>query len=352
MIETLPLELALTILEYAILDDTTTGARCARLSRTLSSYVTPMLYDTVVLRHWRSTRAFEKLLTGDLDPTPSSVSAALVSPTYHTHKRRGSAFTAETRRLKPLGLALVRHLSAPFLQLHAVPGRGEPIIYSLAARCPNLKSLQLLQLPMSSAEVQSLVTRCAALEELFVLVPYSGPVPAMRRLFFHGSAIMHDPRIFRVAQAAWVVPTTPSPSPTHHPSVRARSSLTHVSLTHGLYERTSSTLASVRTLLAYSTLQVLVVRLLSLTFGAVIEDDSEVDVKQTALWEGMAALKDPRVRAGVATSTQVPAAATRMSTSEPSQTAMVRMFEDHVRQRRTQTAEGLWTFGEQVWTPS
>jgi len=351
MLLNLPTELIVAVVVMATCGDTATGASCARVCRGLAALVTPLLYETVVLRHWRSTRAFERLLTGH---TPSI-------PVRTIDSARGKRFPSQTSARPSRPLDHVRHLSAPFLDLASIPGRGEPILHTLAARCPNLRSLQLLQLPSSTPEVQGLVARCTALEELFVLVPYSGPVPIMRRLFFHSAAVVHESKSYLIDPVRshivhtndHLLTTTLSQATrtTTKPSIPSSiSRLTHVSITHGISERPGATLTSVRTLLSSTALQVLVVRLVSLpqAKGATIEEQHELEPRDTPIWHALANLHDSRIRVGIEFASSSEAAQV-VAGGEPTQTQMVRMWEDHVGMSRPrQDGEDIWAFGEQV----
>lgn len=133
-----------------------------------------------------------------------------------------------------------------------------------------------------------------------------------------------------------------------------------MSITHGLSERPGATLSSVRTLLSSTALQVLVVRLVSLPSvkGAAASDttaeehiiEPELDIHDTPIWHALANLHDPRIRLGIElTSSSSPKTAQAVAGGEPTQTQMVRMWEDHVRRLRPQqNPEDIWAFGEQV----
>ncbi|KZV99237.1 hypothetical protein EXIGLDRAFT_249368 [Exidia glandulosa HHB12029] len=195
------------------------------------------------------------------------------------------------------GLCYVRHLSAPWMHDTAVS--------TLGRRCPNLSSLQLLHPPPGDALIKPV--------ELFILAQYSGVIrdtSAFASVHFHSTAsLWHEVQ--------------------SHPS----HVLTHFSMTHRLDDHSSGALATVRTILSYPCLEVLVVRLSAVARTQEKMVEQERNVKRTSMWRGLEALQDTRIRAGL-----------YLIHSEQTQTQMVGLWEAHVRE-----TESVWKWGEQVW---
>ncbi|EJD43395.1 hypothetical protein AURDEDRAFT_185581 [Auricularia subglabra TFB-10046 SS5] len=234
----LPIELVLLVVDLAARSDPCTGAALALVCREIAKEAVPALYHTVLLRTWRSTRAFERLLSGE------GASSSVYNGAH---------------------LACVRNLSGPFLQDESVP--------LLARRCPRLRSLQLLHPPAAPMAA-----------EVFVLAPFSGVIrdsSAVPRMLFHSQAsLWHDP------------PQT-QPHPTR--------TLTHFCMAHNLDEPASGALATIRAILAYPCLQVMCVRLMQYVPPARFEDREMLEdkMKSSDIWKALDELHDPRVRAGL-----------------------------------------------------